>query len=246
MGRLASLKSFFCDAQLRRVRPVFRGLLLLFDQRDPPKYSSKTGLGLLFTFVVFEYAIGPRAGILYRIGLAQPSVFVRVPLLCALCLLAVRLGTRASFRDIGYVSPTCWTATEWFYLTEVVLGACVIAIVSFASQPRHTGGDADLWIGSAGSIGVGLVWGFYQELIYRGILQTELTRRLGPFAGPLTANTLFTFGPLHFQSFTAHGAPLVVELFAATFATGLLFAYIFHRTRNIWIVGILHGIGDAF
>ena len=27
---------------------------------------------------------------------------------------------------------------------------------------------------------------------------------------------------------------------------GLLFAFIFHRTRNLWLVGIFHGIGNVY
>ncbi len=243
---MSAIKRLFYDPKARRVRPFFRGQILLFDKRDPPSHSRRTGLGLLFIFVIFEYVIGPRADILRWIGLAQPSVLVRVPLMLALCLFAVRLGTRASFRDVGFVPPACWTATEWFYLAQVVIGACVTALVIFAPQLRHLRGRPDLWTGSAAVIAGQFVWGFYQEVIYRGILQNELTRHLGRFAGPLAANTLFTFGPLHSGIFMKRGYPVSLELFAATFATGLLFAYIFHRTRNIWVVGILHGIGDAF
>jgi membrane protease YdiL (CAAX protease family) len=46
-----------------------------------------------------------------------------------------------------------------------------------------------------------LLWGFYQEVMYRGILQTELVRRWGPLWGILVSNSLFTFGPLHFYRF---------------------------------------------
>ena len=42
-----------------------------------------------------------------------------------------------------------------------------------------------------------LFYGFYQEVVYRGMLQSELVRRWGAFAGVLVANLLYTFGPLH-------------------------------------------------
>ena len=35
-------------------------------------------------------------------------------------------------------------------------------------------------------------------------------------------------------------------ILAATFSIGLFFAFILHRTRNIWLVGVLHGIGNAY
>ena len=50
----------------------------------------------------------------------------------------------------------------------------------------------------SGGVWTQLLWGFYQEVVYRGILQTELMRRFGTLAGVLLANFAFTFGPLHF------------------------------------------------
>ena len=35
-------------------------------------------------------------------------------------------------------------------------------------------------------------------------------------------------------------------ILAATFSIGVVFAFIFHRTRNVWLVGIFHGIGNAY
>lgn len=92
-----------------------------------------------------------------------------------------------------------------------------------------------------------LAWGFYQELVYRGALQTELTRRMGGLWGALAANVAFTFGPLHFYHLTEENSPVSKAImFMAVFAIGAVFAFIFHRTRNLWLVGVLHGIGNAF
>jgi membrane protease YdiL (CAAX protease family) len=35
-------------------------------------------------------------------------------------------------------------------------------------------------------------------------------------------------------------------ILAATFSIGLFFAFIFHRTRKIWLIGVFHGIGNAY
>ena len=90
-----------------------------------------------------------------------------------------------------------------------------------------------------------LVYGFYQEVLYRGLLQTELVRRWGPVAGILTGNLLYTFGPLHYYYFFAK-ASLAAPMFAAIFAIGLLFAVVFHRTGNLWIVATMHAFGNAY
>src|SRR4029453_19183046 len=89
-----------------------------------------------------------------------------------------------------------------------------------------------------------LLWGFYQELMYRGLLQTELGRARGPLAGVLVANALFTFGPLHFYHF-ARTSP-ALPMFAGIFAIGLFFGVLFQRSGNLWMVGIAHGIGNMY
>ena len=88
------------------------------------------------------------------------------------------------------------------------------------------------------------LWGFYQEVLYRGLLQTELVRRWGAAAGILVANLLFTFGPLHFYHWRT-GLP-AWPMFAGIFAVGLFFAALQHRSRNLWMVATFHGIGSAW
>ena len=85
--------------------------------------------------------------------------------------------------------------------------------------------------------------GFYQELVYRGMLQSELTRRWGAPAGILVANVAYTFGPLHFYHLSG---PSPVPMFAGIFAIGLFFGVLFARSGNLWMVGVFHGIGDAY
>ncbi len=92
-----------------------------------------------------------------------------------------------------------------------------------------------------------MIWGFYQELVYRGVLQTELVRRWGTGAGILVSNLVFVFGPLHACHFSvSQRNPSHLRIFAAIFITGLLFAVLFERSGNLWIIGVMHGIGDWF
>ena len=70
---------------------------------------------------------------------------------------------------------------------------------------------------------------------------------MGGLWGALAANVAFTFGPLHFYHLTEANSPTSKAImFMAVFAIGAVFAFIFHRTRNLWLVGVLHGIGNAF
>ena len=90
----------------------------------------------------------------------------------------------------------------------------------------------------------GLLWGFYQELTYRGLLQTEVVRRTSPTLGIRISNAAFTFGPLHFDHFGWQSSATFSHLwiFATIFGIGLFFSVLFHRSGNLWVVGIMHGL----
>ena len=85
-----------------------------------------------------------------------------------------------------------------------------------------------------------------QELVYRGILQTELVRRWGSILGILVSNFLFTFGPLHFYHFSHGVSGRALPVFTGVFLMGLFFGVLFRRSGNLAIVGILHGLGNCY
>jgi membrane protease YdiL (CAAX protease family) len=90
-----------------------------------------------------------------------------------------------------------------------------------------------------------LFFGFYQEVVYRGILQSELVRRWGALPGILVSNLLYTFGPLH-SYYLSSRASLAIPMFASIFAIGLFFGVLFRRSGNLWIVAVIHGIGNSY
>ena len=89
-----------------------------------------------------------------------------------------------------------------------------------------------------------LCFGFYQELVYRGLVQSALVRRAGGLAGILAANALYTFGPLHW-SYLSRPTTSAAALFGATFAIGLYFGVLYHRSRNLWLPAVFHALGNA-
>src|SRR5262249_16326210 len=92
-----------------------------------------------------------------------------------------------------------------------------------------------------------MLWGMYQEYVYRGLLQTELVRRWGPVARILVSNLIFTFGPLHAYHFgIASDPPGHLLIFLIIFAIGLYFGVLFFRSGNLWMIAVLHGLGDFF
>jgi membrane protease YdiL (CAAX protease family) len=210
----------------------WRGHFLLFDRKERRALDAKAALRLLIVFVVLEGLLGPRFELLKILGLPDPPAWLRIAILLVLALLPVRFFARISFRQLGFIPWREWSTTEKsYFLQVVVVGSAAGALVLGASLRAEFFATA-------------LVWGFYQELVYRGILQTALVSRMGAVAGILVGNLLYTFGPLHFHYFFQ--TPPAVGMFAAIFAIGLFFAVLFHRSGNLWIVATFHGLGTAF
>ena len=156
-------------------------------------------------------------------------------------LLFDKRGVRVMWSDIGFRHWRDWNRTEKSYFVQAV----IIANVVFAAGLRAQLGGPDV---------VSVIWlmfvpllflGFYQEVVYRGMLQTGLVRRCGPAAGVLIANVLYTFSPGHYDYFSAPRA-VAVPMFAAIFAMGLVFGMVYRRSGNLWIVAVMHALGNAY
>ena len=161
----------------------------------------------------------------------------------ALVLVPGIAGTKLS--QLGLRPWHDWSATERSYFLQVV----VIANVVFPLVLTAPLGDRVAQAGMAWSVWNVFVpylfFGFYQELVYRGMVQLELVRRWGAPIGIVAANVLFTFGPLHWYYFPSRGS-LAVPMFAAIFVIGLFFGVLYRRSGNLWIVATLHAIGNAY
>lgn len=167
-----------------------------------------------------------------------------LPALLGLALLAVTIaGVKPS--QLGLPSWRDWTATEKSYFLQVV----VIANVVFPVVLAQALGARIAQRGTAWGLGNVFVpylfFGFYQELVYRGMVQLDLVRRWGAPTGILAANALYTFGPLHWHYFASR-ASLAVPMFASIFAIGLFFGVLYRRSGNLWIVAVMHAIGNAY
>jgi membrane protease YdiL (CAAX protease family) len=218
---------------------LWRGHVFLFDkEREPTTFGNVAGARLLLIVAGLEVIR------LFRnqFRLSFLPFWLEVPIYLVLALAATRFVAGVPLRQIGFIRWVQWSVTEKAYFIQVLILVNVIYPVLFAARLRDTLADpSTLWTVFAPY----LVYGFYQEVLYRGLLQTELVRRWGPVAGILTSNLLYTFGPLHSYYFFAQ-ASLAVPMFAAIFAIGLLFAVVFHRTGNLWIVATMHAFGNAY
>jgi membrane protease YdiL (CAAX protease family) len=224
-----------------------RGHAFLFGNRRSAGYDSVTGLRLLLVFILLEGIIGPRLWLLSLGGLPLPPAWLRVPVLLILAIGLVRFFAGARLGQIGLYPWRNWNLTEKSYLIQVfVIGNIVFGIL-FAGRLRMILADPGLWWRPAAlAVFINFLWGFHQELVYRGILQTELVRRWGSVWGIVVSNLLFTFGPLHFYHFAGRISWQALPMFAGIFVTGLFFGVLYRRSGNLAIVCVLHGLGNCY
>jgi CAAX protease family protein len=218
-----------------------RGHFLLFDKRSAPLYDASTGARLLFIAAVVEAL---RLVVVRWLYPALP-LLILVLFLLACVLLLVRFAARLKFSQIGLYPWREWTPVEKSYFVQLLVIANIVFPFVFASrlrlilaQPSALATVWNLFIPY-------LFFGFYQEVVYRGILQSELVRRWGTFIGIFVANVLYTFGPLHWNYFSAQSA-VAIPMFLSIFAIGLFFGMLFRRSGNLWMVAVIHGIGNAY
>jgi len=221
-----------------RLGAHLRGHLLLFEKKPSPAYDAAIGIRLLLAAVVIEVAR------LAAVRWLQPVVplSLLLPLLLGFAFLSIRVVAGLQPSQIGFHPWREWTVTERSYFLQVLIIANVVFPTVLAAPLRaRLIQPSAVWTVFAPY----LLFGFYQEVVYRGLLQTELIRRWGALVGILVADALYTFGPLHSYYFSS-GTSLAVPMFTAIFAIGLFFGVLFRRSGNLWIVAIFHAIGNSY
>ena len=221
-----------------------RAHALMFERPVAPKYGDAAGGRILVAFIVV--AIGLFFALRYFSGLAgmrglPVANLVFVLLLLAAFVAAQRFFVRVPIAEIGLCRFSNWTRRERLYSFQVIPLAAVVFACVFRDHLRAL---LELH-GAVGfllfSVVTGLLWGMVQEFLYRGWLQTELTRRFGAIAGMIVANAVFTFGPLHLD-YLPGPAGIRWGGLAAVFGIGLFFGLVYHRSGNLWIPAAMHGL----
>ena len=143
--------------------------------------------------------------------------------------------------EMGFTKQNAKSVWIWGVIGGILTSIIGIAVLPELSTPSQLG--LQLVIGIP-------IWIFvaspFQEFFFRGWLQTRFENRMGNFWGLLLANACFTawhyFAPFANQTMV----PLMTATGAlSTFGAGLVYAYIFKRTRNIiapWLAHTLTGV----
>jgi CAAX protease family protein len=233
-----------------QLHPFWRGQLFLFNQPPAPAYTPQQGYRLLLIFFVLELSRRPLfAASAQWLSVPRYSWWSQIAvgfLTLLVCFLVTKFaGLRLS--QLGLYSWRRWSITEKFYFLQIVPIAIIVFSFFNSASLTMLWRHSDLWRMACLTFVFEMIWGFYQEFLYRGVLQTELVRRWGPNKGILASNLAFTFGPLHAYHFLAAARnPSHLWIFAAIFAIGLLFAILLRRSGNLWIIAVMHGLGDWF
>jgi membrane protease YdiL (CAAX protease family) len=224
-----------------RLSPHVRGHLLRFEGRPSPEYPPGVGGRLLFAALLLE------AARLATIRWLLPTIplLLLSPLILGLALLTIRFVVGLRLLQIGLLPWREWSQTEKSYFLQILVIANVVFATVLAAPLREQMAQHSAWWMLSGTFVPYLFFGFYQEVVYRGMVQTELVRRKGTLAGILIANVLYTFGPLHWEYFASR-ASLSIPMFAAIFGIGLFFGVLYKRSGNLWIVATFHAIGNAY
>lgn len=228
-------------APQHRWSPHLRGHLLLFDRRPAPAYTAHAGVRL---FLAAAFAEVVR---LAAVRWLYPGIplWLLLPTLLGFGLLVVPGIAGVKLSQLGFRPWRDWTATEKSYFLQVVVIAnMVFPIVLAAPLGNRVAQPGMAW--SLWNVFVPyLFFGFYQELVYRGMVQLELVRRWGARIGIFVASVLYTIGPLHWYYFASR-ASLAGPMFASIFVMGLFFGVLYRRSGNLWIVAIFHAIGNGY
>ncbi|HUS03285.1 MAG TPA: type II CAAX endopeptidase family protein [Chitinophagaceae bacterium] len=223
------------------VRLSWAILVLYFNKKVKPLYTPEQGRDMLILAIVFE-AI--RIGVtFYKNNLGYQDILSTG--ITALVLLSLVFGVTKilgiKLKDVGLKKLSVWNTYEIVYF--ILMVPIGFFIFYYFTRDKFTASlQENGWGMMVATFIFYLAWGFYQEWIYRGFIQTELTRRYDAVTAIILANIIFTFGPLHIYQLY-QGKFLLI---GATFLIGLLFGILYHRSYNLWIVGILHGIGNWF
>ena len=224
--------------------------MFLFDTPKATSYSSQQGTRILAVFVLLEFAVRPllRAGA-GRWGIAGRPwwVLLEMSLLAVLACCLVVWFTRVCLSQLGLYPWSRWSQIEKLYFPQIVFISVAVFSFFVSTELKVLWSRHDLWKIGLFVFVPQMIWGAYQEFLYRGLLQTKLVRRWGTLSGILVSNLIFTFGPLHAYHFAlTRGNPSHLWIFAATFSIGMFFAALFKRSGNLWIVAALRGPGDWF
>jgi membrane protease YdiL (CAAX protease family) len=146
-----------------------------------------------------------------------------------------------NWAEMGFTKHNLLSALRWGLAGGIITGFIGVTVVPQRSLPPMLG--LQLLIGIP-------IWALiaspFQEFFFRGWLQSRFVNKVGTCLGLLAATACFTLWHYFAPFIGRTTVPLDTPIGAiSTFGAGLVYAYVFQRTRNIiapWLAHIVTGI----
>lgn len=173
--------------------------------------------------LVAEWVVGTLAG--------RGRLLLLIPVTTAIALMLLSHRIRGeSARAVGWRLDNFWDAARLLLLPMLVVSALLVGLGWYAGTldfSRWEGGQSIM-----GVPGLSLVWGPLQQYALQGFINRRAQVALG--RGTLSVLLVgLLFALFHLPN---------PWLTFATFAGGLLWAYVYQRTPNILAVGLSHSL----
>ncbi|MEM7231524.1 MAG: type II CAAX endopeptidase family protein [Planctomycetota bacterium] len=119
----------------------------------------------------------------------------------------------------------------------LVTAYCAVLIGVYKSEPLKGWQWAQIGWHSRWAVAfIAISAGFCEEVIFRGFLFTALKR---------TGNPLWLAMPASTLSFVLFHGILPLPLMVIFFIGGMIFVAVYHKTKNLWVTVVMHGVWDA-
>ena len=92
----------------------------------------------------------------------------------------------------------------------------------------------NIWTFLANMLLIAVVPAFGEELLFRGVVQRQLMRRMLPISAIIITGALFSL--MHFQ----------IDGFLPRWILGMLLGWVYWRTNNFWVPVLLHFLNNGF
>jgi membrane protease YdiL (CAAX protease family) len=176
------------------------------------------------------------APLIRLISLMLPLAQIAPPYRYAFAGAAMTVAAVVAARSAGYgLRAVGLVFRRWRWQVAVVVVSIALGILEYKILRPDPLGELPWAGGLVPALSVAVFTGFPEELIFRGILQTAARPLLVRWT-VLYASAVFAVLHIGYQS--------LIDL-AFVFGVGVIYGYVFERTRSIIGVSIGHGVANA-
>lgn len=221
------------------------GLTLLF-------VGMNVGLGYFFDYLYFYTDFYPRLSWLiwrerlYADNTRSNLILWLVPLMPRVLFITLLVTLLGLWRKIGFTKIPRWQELQWYMAPFIFTCLKLTPFLALENAPKNWPSffaDNLLYSLFSPLFVYQIVIGFIEEVLYRGVVQTAVTRYPNKFAITFTA---LLFGIMHLANLRFQSIEVTLRQVLHTFASGWGYSALQAKTGTIWPQIILHALGNLF